>query len=97
MAPTVAIDAAVSTMEDPLNQPAPRALTDWERRKVLITAAATAALGAPVRVISITPVKTPVNRWVRSGRAGRGSVAGKFRKRASVLPIAPTVAELEGR
>jgi hypothetical protein len=49
--------------------PAARApLTDWQRRCILIAAAATAALGAPVRVVDIRPVKDPADQWKRKTR-----------------------------
>ena len=54
--------------------------TDCQRRKVLIAAAATAALGEPVRILDIRAV----SRWARKGRAGvRPASPAPFLRRSS--------------
>jgi hypothetical protein len=47
------------------NATAQTPLTERQRREILIAAAATAALGAPARILDIR-----VGRWARKGRAG---------------------------
>jgi hypothetical protein len=44
-------------------------LTEWRRRGILIAAAATAALGAPVRILDIRSAAGSASRWARKGRA----------------------------
>jgi hypothetical protein len=54
-------------------------LTERQRREILIAAAATAALGAPARILDIR-----VGRWARKGRAGVHPAApAPFFRRAS--------------
>jgi hypothetical protein len=48
-----------------------RPLTDWQRKQILIAAAATVALGAPVRILEIRQADEPATRWTRTGRAGK--------------------------
>ena len=71
-----------SSEREPVEEDAmPRApLTEFERRQILIAAAATAALGAPVRILDIRAV----SRWARKGRAGvRPARPAPFLRRSS--------------
>jgi hypothetical protein len=45
-------------------------LTDRERRRILIAAAAAVAAGAPVRILDIRPAEDAGSRWSRKGRLG---------------------------
>jgi hypothetical protein len=52
----------------------------WRRLRILIAAAATAALGAPIRILDIRST----GRWARKGRAGvRPASPAPFFRRSS--------------
>jgi hypothetical protein len=43
-------------------------LTDWQRKRILIAAAAAAAVGGPVRILDIRPAGDAQNAWVKRSR-----------------------------
>ena len=70
----------MSTVTEPVQQAAAsgaNALTKEQRHRILIAAAAAAALDGPFRIVSIGRSAEPENRWGRSGR---------FRNRAQRPP-----------
>jgi len=75
MAATTLLDAEVtaeSAVAPAQTAPGTSPLSGSQRRCILIAAAATAAVGAPVRILDVRPAPVdPVNRWTRAGRAGR--------------------------
>ncbi len=64
-------------------------LTDWQRRRILIAAAASVVAGGPVRVISIRPVKTRANGWTRKGLGLKPPVRPTAWQRLPARPSAP--------
>ena len=68
---SLALEAGSMGEDETAGNPSARTpLTDWQRRQVLIAAAATAALEAPVRILDIRPAGDSASRWARKGRAG---------------------------
>ena len=64
-------------------------LTESQRRRILIAAAAASALGARVRVTDIQPATGSASRWARKGRAGvRPALPAPFLRRSSMAPPA---------
>jgi hypothetical protein len=62
-------------------------LTDSQRRKILIAAAAAAALGEPARILDIRAAGGSPSRWARKGRAGvRPAGPAPFVRRSSTAP-----------
>ena len=64
-------------------------LTDWQRRRLLIAAAASVMAGGPVRILSIRPVKAKADHWTRKGLGRRPPVRATAWQRLSTRPSAP--------
>ena len=83
MASTTEIAAPVEVEAAPAGP-----LTDWQRRRILITAAASAVAGAPVRILDIRIVNHSPRPWTRKGLGRKPPVRPVAWQRAWTRPAA---------